>query len=69
MLLPSNLHKKENSIMVKKLLKVLLSNLNVCSMDIVEYNPLLDIDNKCKNKIEEIQKEILEKAKKDHSRR
>ena len=44
--------------MVKKILKLLLSNLNVCSMDIVEYNPLLDKEGKCKEKVEEILLEI-----------
>lgn len=46
--------------MVKKLLKLLLSNLNVCSMDIVEYNPLLDKEEKCKEKVKEILLEIKE---------
>ena len=46
--------------MVKKILKLLLSNLNVCSMDIVEYNPLLDKEEKCKEKVEEILVEIKE---------
>lgn len=44
--------------MVKKLLRLLISNLNVCSMDIVEYNPLLDEDGKCKEKIEELLLEV-----------
>ena len=44
--------------MVKKLLKLLLTNLNVCSIDIVEYNPLLDNDGKCKEKIKDILNEI-----------
>ena len=39
---------------VKKLIKEILNNFNICSMDIVEYNPLLDEDGKCKEKIEEI---------------
>lgn len=44
--------------MVKKILRLLLENLNVCSMDIVEYNPLLDEDKKCFQKVEEILLEI-----------
>lgn len=44
--------------MVKKILRLLISNLNVCSMDIVEYNPLLDEDGKCKEKIEELLLEV-----------
>ena len=44
--------------MVKKLLRLLISNLNVSSMDIVEYNPLLDEDGKCKDKIEELLLEV-----------
>lgn len=43
---------------VKKALNMLITDLNVCSMDIVEYNPLLDVDNKCKKKYEEILLEI-----------
>ena len=39
---------------VKKLIKKLLQNLNVCSMDLVEYNPLLDTNLECKKKIEDI---------------
>jgi len=54
--------------MVKKLLKLLLSNLNVCSMDIVEYNPLLDKDEKCKNKIEDILIEINGGINNDNSK-
>lgn len=54
--------------MVKKILKLLLSNLNVCSMDIVEYNPLLDKDEKCKNKIEEILIEINGGINNDNSK-
>ena len=46
--------------MIKKILKLLISNLNVCSMDIVEYNPLLDEDGKCKKIVEEILLEIKE---------
>jgi len=46
--------------MVKKILKLLLENLNVCSMDIVEYNPLLDEEEKCKEKVEDILAEIKE---------
>ena len=53
---------------VKKLLKLLLGNLNVCSMDIVEYNPLLDKDEKCKNKIEEILMEIKGGINNDNSK-
>ena len=48
----------DSVIFVTLLLKLLLSNLNVSSMDIVEYNPLLDKEEKCKNKIEEILIEI-----------
>lgn len=44
--------------MTKKLLRLLISNLNVSSMDIVEYNPLLDEDGKCKEKIEELLLEV-----------
>lgn len=54
--------------MVKKLLKLLLTNLNVSSMDIVEYNPLLDKDEKCKNKIEEILNEINGGINNDNSK-
>ena len=39
---------------VKKISKLLIENLEVSSMDIVEYNPLLDKDNSCREKIEEI---------------
>ena len=39
---------------------MLLTNLNVCSLDIVEYNPLLDVDLKCKEKYEEILEVIKE---------
>lgn len=46
--------------MVKRILKLLISNLNVCSIDIVEYNPLLDEDGKCIEKAEEILLEIKE---------
>lgn len=53
---------------VKKILKLLLTNLNVCSMDIVEYNPLLDKDDKCKNKIEEILYEINGGINNDNSK-
>ena len=45
---------------VKKTLKLLLKELNVCSIDFVEYNPLLDEDKKCKEKIEELLKVIRE---------
>ena len=37
---------------IKKLLDALLKNFKFCSMDFVEYNPLLDIDGKCKKKAE-----------------
>jgi len=53
---------------VKKILKLLLTNLNVCSMDIVEYNPLLDKDEKCKNKIEDILIEINGGINNDNSK-
>lgn len=39
---------------VKKLVNEILNNFNVCSMDIVEYNPLLDCDGECKKKVEDI---------------
>ena len=39
---------------VKKLLEELLKNLNLCSVDLVEYNPLLDKDSTCLKKIEEL---------------
>lgn len=55
------LYQDENGLtlnMVKKILRLLLKNLNVCSMDIVEYNPLLDNDGKCKEKVVEILEEI-----------
>lgn len=54
--------------MVKKLLKQLVSNLEVSSMDIVEYNPLLDKDEKCKKKIEEILIEINGGINNDNSK-
>lgn len=38
----------------KRLVKEILNNFNICSMDIVEYNPLLDPDGECKKKIENI---------------
>lgn len=38
----------------KKLIKKLLESFNICSMDIVEYNPLLDTNLQCKKKIEDI---------------
>ena len=47
--------------MIKTALSMLLTNLNVCSLDIVEYNPLLDTDLKCKEKYEEIL-EVLKEA-------
>ncbi len=37
---------------VNKGLKLLFEKLNITSMDIVEYNPLLDKDKSCKKKIE-----------------
>lgn len=46
--------------MIKTALSMLLTNLNVCSLDIVEYNPLLDTDLKCKEKYEEILEVIKE---------
>lgn len=49
--------------MVKRILSLLFENLNVVSMDIVEYNPLLDIDLKCKSKIEELLLTIKESRK------
>ena len=52
----------------KKILKLLLTNLNVSSMDIVEYNPFLDKDEKCKNKIEEILYEIKGGINNDNSK-
>lgn len=39
---------------VRMLISEILKSFNVCSMDIVEYNPLLDNDGKCKKKVEEI---------------
>lgn len=42
----------------KKVLELLLNELNICSMDFVEYNPLLDEDKQCKVKIEELLKVI-----------
>lgn len=47
--------------MAKKILGLLIENLNVISMDIVEYNPLLDNDLKCKKKVEELLLEIKDK--------
>lgn len=46
--------------MAKTAISMLLTNLNVCSLDIVEYNPLLDTDLKCKEKYEEILEVIKE---------
>lgn len=43
-----------NYLLVKNLVNKLLLNFNVCSMDIVEYNPLLDKDKSCKKKAREI---------------
>lgn len=54
--------------MVKKLLKQLVSNLEVCSMDIVEYNPLLDKDEKCKEKVKEILMELKGGIDNDNSK-
>lgn len=42
-----------------ELLKELLENINICSMDIVEYNPLIDKNYECREKF----KTILEKIK------
>ena len=42
---------------LKDILKLLLQKLNVCSMDVVEYNPLLD-NGECKKKVEEILVEV-----------
>lgn len=53
---------------VKKILKLLLINLNVSSMDIVEYNPLLDKDLKCKEKIKDILIEIKGGINNDNSK-
>ena len=39
---------------VKILLRELLKNFILCSMDFVEYNPLLDKDGSCKKKIDEL---------------
>ncbi len=44
----------------KKVLELLLKELNVCSMDFVEYNPTLDENKKCIQKIEELLKVIRE---------
>lgn len=49
--------------MVKKILELLLINLNVVSMDIVEYNPTLDKDLKCIEKVEDILLTIKENWK------
>lgn len=38
----------------KKILELLLSKFNVCSIDMVEYNPLLDNNFECRKKIEEL---------------
>ena len=38
----------------KKILKLLLNKFNVCSMDMVEYNPLLDENYECKEKVDEL---------------
>ena len=42
----------------KKLLKSVLNEFNICSIDIVEYNPLLDPDKTYKKKIEKILQDI-----------
>lgn len=47
----------------KKILNMLFLNLNIVSMDIVEYNPLLDKDYNCKKKVEEIILEIKRSMK------
>ena len=39
---------------VKKVLELLLNKFNICSMDMVEYNPLLDADFECREKIDKI---------------
>ena len=44
----------------KKVLELLLKELNVCSIDFVEYNPTLDENKKCIQKIEELLKVIRE---------
>ncbi len=44
----------------KKILGLLLSNLNVVSMDIVEYNPTLDVNKEGIGKIEELLLELKE---------
>lgn len=58
-----NIYQDESGISyktAKKVLETLLKELNVCSMDFVEYNPTLDKDKKCKLKIEELLKVIKE---------
>jgi arginase len=58
-----NIYQDESGISyktAKKILETLLKELNVCSMDFVEYNPTLDKDKKCKLKIEELLKVIKE---------
>ena len=45
---------------VKKLINTVLNDFNVCSMDFVEYNPLLDKDKKDKEKIETLLEVIKE---------
>ena len=39
---------------LRSILTLLLKEVDVCSMDLVEYNPLLDTDLKCKDKIKDI---------------
>lgn len=66
-----NLYQDEGGLtldMTKKLLRLLLSNTNICSMDIVEYNPLLDEAGKCKEKVEEILMEIKGGINNDNSK-
>lgn len=38
----------------KKVLELLINRFNICSIDMVEYNPLLDTDFQCRKKIDEI---------------
>lgn len=46
---------------VKKILYYLFDNLNVCTMDIVEYNPSIDKNNECLNKSKEVF-EVIDKC-------
>ena len=50
------------------ILELLLNKLNVCSMDIVEYNPLLDNNNECLNKAERVLSKVDECLKYDNSK-